>query len=216
MERNSTDRRIWTMVSEDGKHAVAGMSLESGGGCLKLNSRGELQPCDEYARYASTAGGYSGGNEVRGKVITPKKLPAHVVWKHTEEQQGLKPQMRDVLEDARKAEDLDSLTISSGRRQPVIPGDPHADGRAVDVSWINGMAVKDLGTASGLEGEKARSAAANLEEKLKNNPDVNQVIGPSGGWNRAGETPTSKLIPITDKALLNEHKDHYHINVRRK
>jgi hypothetical protein len=120
--------------------------------------------------------------------------------------------MRDVLEDARRAEDLDSLTISSGRRQPVIPGDPHADGRAVDVSRINGVAVKNLGTASGPEGEKARSAAANLEEKLKNNPDVNQIIGPSGGWNRDGRA----WRPISDAKLLKEHQDHYHINVYRK
>jgi hypothetical protein len=27
MERISTDKRIWTVVSEDGKHAAAGMSL---------------------------------------------------------------------------------------------------------------------------------------------------------------------------------------------
>jgi len=216
MEGNSADKRIWTMVSEDGKHAAAGMSLEPAG--TKPGGGGEEQPYDGHGRYLGTAGseGISGGNEVRGKVTTPKKPPAHVVWKHTEEQQGLKPQMQDVLEDARKAEDLDSLTISSGRRQPVIPGDPHADGRAVDVSRINGVAVKNLGTASGPEGEKARSAAANLEEKLKNNPDVNQIIGPSGGWNRDGELPKAKFTPITDKTLLNEHKDHYHINVRRK
>jgi hypothetical protein len=94
---------------------------------------------------------------VRGKVTTPKKLPAHVVWKHTEEQQDLKPQMQDVLEDARKAEDLDSLTISSGRRQPVIPGDPHADGRAVDVSRINGVAVKgQRSRTDGREGPQCR------------------------------------------------------------
>lgn len=149
-------------------------------------------------------------------MTTPKKLPAQVVWKHPEEQQGLKPQMRDVAEDVRKAEDLDSLTISSGRRQPLNDGDPHADGRAVDLSRINGVAVKDLGSTPGPLGEKARRAAADLEEKLKNNPDVNQIIGPSGGWNRDGELPKAKFTPIKDKTLLNEHKDHYHINVHRK
>jgi hypothetical protein len=149
-------------------------------------------------------------------VAQPRKPPAHVVWKHAEEQQGLKPQMREVLEDARRTEDLDSLTISSGRRQPMAPGDPHADGRAVDVSRINGEAVKDLGAAPGPEGEKARRAAANLEEKLKNNPDVNQIIGPNGGWNRDGQTLKAKFTRITNKTLLNEHKDHFHINVRRK
>jgi len=55
-------------------------------------------------------------------------------------------------------------------------------------------------------------AAANLEEKLKNNPDVNQIIGPNGGWNKDGR----QWRPIRDAKLLKEHKDHYHINVFRK
>jgi len=86
----------------------------------------------------------------------------------------------------------------------------------VDLSRINGVAVKDLGSAPGPVGEKARRAAANLEERLKNNPNVNQIIGPSGGWNRddRGKWDEFRNTPQSRK-LLQDHQDHYHINVYR-
>jgi Protein of unknown function (DUF2778). len=72
METGSADKRIWTWVSEDGKHAAAGMSLGSVG--TKPGGGGEEQPYDDHGRYLGTAGqgGVSGGSEVRGKVTPPK------------------------------------------------------------------------------------------------------------------------------------------------
>jgi len=54
MERSSTDKRIWTMVSEDGKHAAAGMSLGTVG--TKPGGGGEAQPYDGHGRYLGTTG----------------------------------------------------------------------------------------------------------------------------------------------------------------
>ena len=73
METRSTDNRIWTRVSDDGKHAAAGMSLGPMG--TKPGGGGEEQPYDEHGRYLGTAGsgGISGGSEVRGKVTPPPK-----------------------------------------------------------------------------------------------------------------------------------------------
>lgn len=186
--------------------------MSQGSADTKPGGGGEEQLYDGHGRYLGTAG--PGGNEVRGKVSPPlkAKIPAVVIWKHPREQQGLKPQMRDVVEDMRKVPEADSVFISSGHRAPMTNGDPHADGRAVDVSRINGIPVEDLETANGQEADKARRAAANLEEKLKNNPDVNQIIGPNGGWNKDGR----EWRPIRDAKLLKEHEDHYHINVFRK
>jgi len=72
METGSADKRIWTWMSEDGKHAAAGMSLGSVG--TKPGGGGEEQPYDDHGRYLGTAGqgGVSGGSEVRGKVTPPK------------------------------------------------------------------------------------------------------------------------------------------------
>lgn len=73
METRSADNGIWTWVSEDGKHAAAGMSLRPAGGCWKLNSHGQWQPCDDQKRYARSNEGISGGNEVHDKVTPPQK-----------------------------------------------------------------------------------------------------------------------------------------------
>jgi hypothetical protein len=69
METRSTDNRIWTRVSDDGKHAAAGMSLGPMG--TKPGGGGEEQPYDGHGRYLGTTG--SGGSEVRGKVTPPQK-----------------------------------------------------------------------------------------------------------------------------------------------
>ena len=73
METRSADNRIWTKVSDDGKHAAAGMSLGFVG--TKPGGGGEEQPYDGHGRYLGTAGsgGISGESEVRGKVSPPQK-----------------------------------------------------------------------------------------------------------------------------------------------
>jgi len=116
--------------------------------------------------------------------------------------------------------ELESINVNSGRRpderteEEKVAGkqiDPHADGRAVDVSRINGFPVEGLEKAEGPGADKAKRAAENMVEQAKKDPNVNQVIGPNGGWNRKGKD----WEPIEDAKLLNDHKDHYHINVYR-
>lgn len=73
METSSADKRMWTWVSGDGKHAAAGMSLGPVG--TKPGGGGEEQAYGRDGRYLGTAGagGLSGGNEVRGKVSPPQR-----------------------------------------------------------------------------------------------------------------------------------------------
>jgi hypothetical protein len=164
---------------------------------------------------------------VRGKVTKPsewrgpvqqrekeaEKVPTALAWKNAEEGHGLKPQMQEAVQSMRQdVSKLDSVLISSGRREPLGAGDPHADGRAVDLSRINGIPVAGLETSTAPGADRAREAARNLEEWAKENPDVNQIIGPGGGWNKDG----GAWRPIRDARLLKEHEDHYHINVFRR
>jgi len=165
---------------------------------------------------SDAGGGLSGGTEVRGPVTPPQ---AEVTWKNDDPNKpdpkpdDVKPQTRETVENLRTNNPaLDSISVNSGKRDGDPNKDPHADGRAVDINKVNGIPVKDLGKAQGEEGERARKAAKNMEEQAKNNPNVNQVIGPDGGWKRNGD----RWDPITDAKLLNGHKDHYHINVFRK
>ena len=73
METRSADNRIWTRVSDYGKHAAAGMSLGPVG--TKPGGGSDDQPYDKSGRYLGVAGpgGISGGSEVRGKVSQPQK-----------------------------------------------------------------------------------------------------------------------------------------------
>jgi len=165
---------------------------------------------------ADAGGGFSGGNEFRGPVTPPL---ANIIWKNDEpgkadpKPEDLRPQMREALESMRaEVLKLDSAHVNSGRRSGDSARDPHADGRAVDINRINGIPVKDLKNAKGNQAERAQEAAANLEEWAKTHENINQVIGPNGGWGKKG----GKWVPIENPVLLNEHKDHYHINVFRK
>lgn len=106
--------------------------------------------------------------------------------------------------------------MNSGKRDGDSKTDPRADGRAVDINKVNGVAVKDLGNAQGQEGERARQAAKNMEWQAKEDPNINQVVGPDGGWNKVGRDKIEPIPPKENKELLDRHKDHYHINVYRR
>jgi hypothetical protein len=83
----------------------------------------------------------------------------------------------------------------------------------VDIRRINGIPVQGLETSTAPGAQRAREAAANLEKWAKENPNVNQFIGPNGGWSK---NTAGKFAPITNDLLLNQHKNHFHINVFRK
>jgi hypothetical protein len=167
------------------------------------------------------AGGLNGGNEVRGPVTPPL---ADIIWKNDEpgkadpKPEDLQPQMREALENLRsKTKGLDSINVNSGRRpfDPQNPKDPHAEGRAVDINRINGFTVKDMSMAKGPEAERARNAAEALGQQVQADHNVNQFIGPNGGWNKDEDGRTAPLSSPRHRELLDRHKNHYHINVRR-
>jgi hypothetical protein len=167
-----------------------------------------------------TPGGLSGGYEVRGPV-TPRQ--AEVTWKNDEPDKpdpkpdDVKQQMRETVENLQKDNpQLDSINVNSGKRDGDPKKDPHADGRAVDINKVNDIPVKDLADPKTPEAERACQAARNMEEQAKKDPNVNQVIGPDGGWNKDAKGKITPMDPVEHKALLDQHKDHYHINVFRK
>ncbi|MBU1040906.1 MAG: hypothetical protein KKF77_07400 [Proteobacteria bacterium] len=221
--------------------AADGSATGSGGG-TKIGAGHKPQPYGWHGYYGETGGGASSGpvyrgkvtppHEVRGKVAPPaktgqvvsppSKAPAEVTWKNDEAGRGpthekLAPQMRETVENLRKDNpQLDSINVNSGRRDGETG--PHAEGRAVDINKVNGIPVKDLGKAQGEEGERARQAAKNMEEQAKKDGNVNQVLGPTGCWEKGENRRWRQLDPEIprDQGLINGHKDHYHINVYRK
>ena len=87
----------------------------------------------------------------------------------------------------------------------------------MDVSRITGFPVKGLERAEGPEADKARRAAENMVEQAKNDPNCNQILGPTGCWNQTdGEWKELKTGDPKNDRLIAGHKDHFHINVFRK
>jgi hypothetical protein len=80
----------------------------------------------------------------------------------------------------------------------------HPDGRAADMNRINKKPISDASTDPAV-----RAAVNDVVNSLKNQPGVNQVIGPTGGWNKSG----NEWKAITDQELLNEHNNHIHFGV---
>jgi hypothetical protein len=172
----------------------------------------------------ASGGGLSGDGEARGPVTQlaepAEKPPAAATWENDEKgkpdprPEDLRPRMQKSLADIRaNTPGLDSINVNSGRRPGDPMADPHADGRAVDINKINGFSVKDLAAAKGPEAEQAREAARNMVEQAKQDPGINQVIGPDGGWEiREGER---REIFKSDPRVVG-HNNHYHINVSRK
>ena len=85
MDTRSTDTGVWTRVSEDGKHAAAGMSLGSGngsgngsGGGMKIGAGRKPQPFMANGQYGETGGGSSTGPEYRGTVRLPHEVRGEV------------------------------------------------------------------------------------------------------------------------------------------
>lgn len=81
METSSTDKRVWTEVSEDGKSGAAGMSLGSSGGSAsgtKIGAGGKPQPFGWHGYYGETGGGASPGPVYRGRVTLPHEVRGKV------------------------------------------------------------------------------------------------------------------------------------------
>lgn len=128
----------------------------------------------------------------------------------------------------------DSFTynINSGLR----PGDSgaHGEGRGIDINMVDGISMRDFGLLSdaalvakyGQEKvQQLRQAADDLVNLAKGTGGVNQIIGPTGGWDRkdgkwvqmdpTSTTPRRPGSSVSDADLIRTHKNHFHINVFR-
>lgn len=93
--------------------------------------------------------------------------------------------------------------------------DPHAEGRAVDINRINDVKASELADPKTPEAVRAREAADIMEQNARKDPNVNQFIGPNGGWRKDEKGRVTPMSPVLDKDLLNDHKNHFHVNVFR-
>ncbi|NNG04021.1 MAG: hypothetical protein HKM95_07960 [Inquilinus sp.] len=93
-----------------------------------------------------------------------------------------------------------NVNVNSTRRSNSAP---HSEGRAVDINRIDGMRVDD---------PRNRANAERLQRELMSMPGVNQVLGPVYNVN---VDPTGGVDPVTDQVLIEQHRNHVHVNARR-
>lgn len=172
METSSTNKGIWTRVSEDGKSAAAGMSLGSGGG-MKIGAGHKPQPYGWHGYYGETGGGSSPGPEHRGKVTPPYEVRGPVtppaqqgkvappppaplnkggrVGVSTKNDDSTKPDPKPEALNPETREQVQSMLDKSPSVEDVNmnsgyrSGDPtaHGEGQAADINRINGQKVSD-------------------------------------------------------------------------
>lgn len=93
-----------------------------------------------------------------------------------------------------------NVNVNSTRRPNSVP---HREGRAIDINRINGMRVDDPGNRANVE---------RLQREFMSLPNVNQVLGPVYNVNI---DPSGRQDPVTEQWIIDDHRDHVHINVRR-
>ena len=93
-----------------------------------------------------------------------------------------------------------NVNVNSTRRSN---SSRHDQGRAVDINRINDMRVDD---------PRNRANVERLQREFMSLPNVNQVLGPVYNFDIY---PSGRTDPVTKQSVINNHRDHVHINVRR-
>jgi len=113
--------------------------------------------------------------------------------------QAVDDRLANALEAAAQDTGFD-LNVNSTQRDNNRKS-PHKDGRAADINRVNGRRVSD---------PAAKDDVDRLAKSLAEQPGVSQVISPDYSVNIA---PDGTKTPITDKGILNDHKNHIHVGV---
>lgn len=111
--------------------------------------------------------------------------------------------VRSELADAVEAAALRlglNVNINSTRRPNSTP---HREGRAIDINRINELRVDDPANRADVE---------RLQREFMTLPNVNQVLGPI--YN-VDIDASGRQTPVTKQRIINQHRNHLHINVRR-
>lgn len=237
MDTESMDKRIWTKVSEDDRHAAAGMSLGSGGGSgggTKTGAGGKPQPYGYRGWYGVVDGGsISGGYEVRGKITPPREVRGSVRPPAPLSRGGRvvattkndEPKKDDPNPQALNAEtrgqvqnllDKDSGTHDFNMNSGYRSGDKgaHGEGRAVDINRINGQRVSDANNPNvpAAQREVMSERLDEIKAAAMENNNVEAYLGPNGGFFRRAD---GEIDREAEDKYIKAHQDHIHITIRK-
>ena len=243
METESTDNQMWTRVSEDGKHAAAGMSLGSGGG-TKTGAGGKPQPYGWHGYYGETGGGSSSGPVHRGKVTPPDEVRG----------KGTPPAQRGTVAPpppaplnkggrvgvstkndvpGRQGPDPEALNPEARKQMQSVldkaPGaqdvnmnsgyrsgekGPHGEGQAADINRINGQKVSDANNPN-VPVEQREVMRERLDE-IKAAAEGNENVEAYLGPNGGFfRRADGKIGRSTTPEEDEAHQNHVHITIRK-
>jgi hypothetical protein len=244
METESTDKRLWTRVSEGGNSAAAGMSLGSGGG-MKIGGGHKPQPYGYHGWYGVVGGGsISGGYEVRGKITPPREVRGPVTPPvqtgkvaspsptplNTGGRVGVSTKNDDLRKDDPNPEALPPETRKQVQTTlDKAPGahdvnmnsgyrsgekGPHGEGQAADINRINGQRVSDANNPN-VPVEQREVMRERLDE-IKSAAEENENVEAYLGPNGGFfRRADGKIGRRTTPEEDEAHQNHVHITIRK-
>jgi len=134
-------------------------------------------------------------------------------------EQQLEPSMRDTLHTVGEGKDLN---VSSAYRPDKgadlkkalgKKADPHSEGRAVDINYVNGAHISEVANKGGAADAELRRQAEEMQARAENDPNVQAFISPYGGFYKTDTVPPTFRWLGPQDADVKAHWNHIHIAV---
>lgn len=96
------------------------------------------------------------------------------------------------------------------------PVDPHSEGRAVDINYVNGAHIAEVANKGGPKDAELRRQVEEMQARAARDPEVQAFISPYGGFfrNESKRKSISALSP--ESPDVKQHWNHIHIAVFKK
>jgi hypothetical protein len=120
--------------------------------------------------------------------------------KHTSDNKvvsGLKATFEGAVQEAAKKVELREITISATTNGAHGPGSLHFDGKALDISAINGRTVRSIGDADPVK---------SIQSGFQSQTGKRENMGPSMMKSRGDQD-------VKTQKVIDQHKDHIHLGV---
>ena len=139
--------------------------------------------------------------------------------KPTPSEQQLEPSMCDALHNVGEGKDLNvssayrpdkdaDLKTALGKK-----ADPHSEGRAVDINYVNGAHISDVANKGGAADAELRRQVKEMQARAENDANVQAFISPYGGFYRSEDKRKQLRILQPDSPDVKQHWNHVHIAV---
>ena len=127
--------------------------------------------------------------------------------------------MRETLRTVGEGKDLN---VSSAYRQDENAAlkkamnravDPHSEGRAVDINYVNGAHIGEVANQGGPKDAELRRQVEEMQARAAQNPEVQAFISPFGGFYKTDTVPPGFRTLDPKSKDVQDHWNHIHLAV---